>query len=172
MAEKEKNKKLLPIVAVVVVLAFVGVIYLAWNNTGSNSTNTDDTNNSETVNTSTSTADVDKLDAREVKLTPENFNQVTTGKGVVLVDMYSPTCSHCQKIAPILTDLSNEYGDRLVVAKMSVAVDANREFILNWDKNFAYVPAITIFKDGEKVESFTGERTKAEFKELIDKYLK
>jgi thioredoxin 1 len=155
---------------VVALLALIGIVYYAWSTKpadGNTKTTTETTATSDSANA----ANVDKLGAREVKLTPENFTEVTTKNKLVLVDMYSPTCIHCQKIAPILTELSNEYGDKLVIAKMSVAIDANREFILNWDKAFQYVPAVSIFKDGQKVDGFTGEKTKAEFKTLIDKYL-
>ncbi len=151
---------------VVALLALGGIIYYSWSTKPA-----DGDTKTTTKAEDTSVADVDKLGAREVLLTPENFNEVTTKNKMVVVDMYSPTCSHCQKIAPILTELSNEYGDKIVVAKMSVAVDANRDFILNWDKAFQYVPAITFFKDGQKMETITGERTKAEFKTYIDKYL-
>jgi len=154
---------------VVALLALGGIVYYAWStkpaDNNAAATTTESTTNNANV------AEVDRLGAREVKLTPENFADVTTKNKLVLADVYSPTCPHCQKIAPILTELSNEYGDKLVVGKMSVAIDANRDFILNLDKSFQYVPSIFIYKNGQKVESFTGERTKAEFKTLIDKYL-
>ena len=165
MAEKKtKTNMTLFWVAIGVVLIFGGIIYFAW------STKPADTS-TETTTTTGTEANVDKLGAREVKLTPENFTEVTTKNKLVLVDMYSPTCVHCQKIAPILSELADEYGDKLVVAKMSIGIDANREFMINWDKSITGVPAVTIFKDGQKVEGFSGERTKAEFQTLIDKYL-
>ncbi len=151
---------------VVALLTLGGIIYYSWSTKPADN-NTKTTTKSE----DTTVADVDKLGAREIALTPENFDEVTTKNKMVVVDMYSPTCSHCQKIAPILTELSDEYGDKIVVGKMSVAVDANRDFILSWDKNFQYVPAVSFYKDGQKMETITGERTKAEFKTFIDKYL-
>lgn len=169
--DKKDNSKIFIMLGIVfALLILVGIIVYAYS-TKTDEIPTTTATTTETETTDDSAADVDKLGAREVKLTPENFTEVTTKNKLVLVDMYSPTCPHCQKIAPILTQLSNEYGDKLVVAKMNVSIDANREFVLNWDKTFQYVPAITIFKDGKKVESFTGEKTKAEFKTLIDKYL-
>ena len=152
----------------VAVLVLAGIVYYAWSTRPEDNTETTETT---TTQENTTVADVDALGPREVLLTPDNFEEVTSRKGVVLVDMYLPTCSHCQKIAPILTELSNEYGDKLVVAKMSAATDVNRDFILGWDESFNSVPTITIYKDGEKVDTFTGERTKQEFKDLIDLYL-
>ncbi len=170
MADNNKNNSnLVTTISLVVfgLLLLAGIIYFAWNNTG----NPDSSNEGETQNTTTSVAEVDKLGANETKLTPENFDAFTKQSGVVLVDVYSPTCPHCQVIAPILSELSDEYVGRVKIGKMTVAEDANRDFILAREKDFAYVPAIWIYKDGAVVESFTGERTKAQFKELLDKYL-
>jgi thioredoxin-like negative regulator of GroEL len=54
---------------------------------------------------------------------------------------------------------------------MNASIAENRDFVINLDSSFQYVPAFWIYKDGKKVESFTGEQTKEELKAKIDKYL-
>jgi len=175
MTETTKTKSnLITTISLVVfgLLILAGIIYFAWNRTGAttNGTNNDTTQTTDD-SSATSAAAVDQLGTNETKLTPDNFDAFTKQAGVVLVDVYSPTCPHCIKIAPILTELSNEYVGKVHIGKMSVGVDANRDFILAREKDFAYVPAIWIYKDGVVKESFTGEKTKDEFKALLDKYL-
>jgi thioredoxin 1 len=166
----EKNNKIWMIAFWVIfaVIVLGGVGYYAWNRVDAPATN----NAAATDTSDTSAAEVDKLGANEVKLTPENYDATTKTAGVVLIDVYSPTCPHCQKIAPILTDISNIYVGKVTVAKMSVAIDANRDFILAREKDFQYVPSIWIYKDGVMQETFTGEKTKAEFQAILDKYVK
>jgi len=171
MAEVKKNKIWVTVFWIIFGLAVLGgVVYMAWNRTDTTPTTT--TADNSTVTDNTSAAAVDQLGPNEVKLTPSNFDEITKKAGVVLIDVYSPTCPHCQKIAPILTELSNEYVGKLIVGKMSVEINENRDFILAREKDFQYVPAIWIYQDGVVKESFTGEKTKEEFKALIDKYVK
>jgi len=174
MADIKKNKaNLITTISLVVfgLLILAGIIYFAWNRTGSTTTGSTNDRAQTTTDTTTSAAAVDQLGANETKLTPDNYDAFTKQAGVVLVDVYSPTCPHCIKIAPILTELSNEYVGKVHIGKLSVGIDANRNFILAREKDFAYVPAIWIYKDGVVKESFTGEKTKDEFKALLDKYL-
>jgi thioredoxin 1 len=180
MAQDKKNKNaLIPTISLVVVglLILAGIIYFAWNRTGSTTTGTGSQNTQTTQTTDNSAnstdlaANVNKLGPNETKLTPDNYDTFIKQSGIALVDVYSPTCPHCQKIAPILTELSNEYVGKVHIGKMSVAETANTNFILSREKDFQYVPAIWIYKNGALKENFTGEKTKAEFKALLDKYL-
>jgi len=170
MAEKKGISKSNLTTIILIVVAFVvlgGIIAYAWNTKPA----TTATSSSSSGSSTASAADVDKLGPKEVKLTPSNFDSVINGNKVVLVDVYSPTCPHCVKIAPILTEISNDNAGKVVVAKMSTADTANIDFITKKFTDFQYVPAIWIYKDGKVVENFTGERTKQEFQDLLNKYL-
>jgi thioredoxin-like negative regulator of GroEL len=179
MAEDKKTKStLITTISLVAfgLLILAGIIYFAWNRTGSTTTVTEaPTSQTTTDNSSTDAAslaaNVDKLGPNETKLTPDNYDAFIKQAGVVLVDVYSPTCPHCQKIAPILTDLSNQYVGKVHIGKMSVGIQANTTFILSREKDFAYVPAIWVYKDGVLKESWTGEKTEDEFKTILNKYI-
>ncbi len=176
MSEDKKSKStLITTISLVVfgLLVLAGIIYFAWNRTGgtANGNNTQTVQSTDTSDSNSLAANVDKLGPNETKLTPDNYDAFIKQSGVVLVDVYSPTCPHCQKIAPILTDLSNLYVGKVHIGKMSVGVQANTDFILSREKDFQYVPAIWVYKDGALKENWTGEKTEDEFKTILNKYI-
>ena len=85
----------------------------------------------------------------------------------VLVDFFAPWCGPCQTLGPILDNLSEEMGDKAVVAKLNVDE--------NLDKASEYqimsIPNIKIFKNGEIVEEISGLNSMDSLKGLLEKYL-
>lgn len=49
-----------------------------------------------------------------IEVTDQNFDeQVTKGKGLILVDFWAEWCGPCRMIAPILEELAVEHEGRL-----------------------------------------------------------
>lgn len=96
-----------------------------------------------------------------------NFQTALESDMPVLVDFWAPWCGPCKAIAPMLDDLSEEYAGRARIVKVNV--DDNP----NLAAQFAIrsIPALFVFKNGEKVESVVGGRPKNELSALLDKYL-
>ncbi|PVX52306.1 thioredoxin [Balneicella halophila] len=42
------------------------------------------------------------------------------GDGPVVIDFYASWCGPCKKVAPILQQLQNEYGDKLTIYKVNI----------------------------------------------------
>lgn len=173
MAE-EKNKKVWMIIFWVVfgLAVLGGVVYFAWNRTETpKSTSTTCT----TKVADGTAADVDKLGPNEVKINAENFDaEVVQAKGVVLVDAYAPWCPHCQRITPTITKLADDYVGKVKVGRMNAnnqdtAMKENFDFAVA--KGLEGYPTVWIYKDGKVVDSFSGERTYCEIKEMLDKQL-
>lgn len=103
-----------------------------------------------------------------INATDASFDADVLGKDdVVLVDFWAPWCGSCRVIAPILEELASEYEGRAKIVK--VDVDNNPQSA----QRFAIrsIPALFVFKNGEKVESIVGGRPKAELASLLDKHL-
>ncbi len=105
-----------------------------------------------------------KIEGRELRLTCETFKEeVENYDGVVLVDMYSPTCSHCQKMGPIVSELASEVDESYKIAK----IDVYKYSDVGSFYKIQSVPAFIFFKGGQEVERLVGERTKEELKEKL-----
>ncbi|MSQ68811.1 MAG: thioredoxin TrxA [Gammaproteobacteria bacterium] len=85
----------------------------------------------------------------------------------VLVDYWAEWCGPCRAIAPILDEVSNEYHDRLTVAKLDV--DANQATTVKY--HIRGIPALMLFKDGAVVATHVGQLTKSQLTALIDGHL-
>ena len=96
----------------------------------------------------------------------KNFeHEVINADKKVLLDFWAPWCGPCRMVAPILDELANQYGDKLIVAKVDVDEQgelAQRYRIMN-------IPTLMLFKQGELVDKAIGARPKAALEQMINK---
>lgn len=89
------------------------------------------------------------------------------GSKLVVVDFYTQLCLPCKHIYPTLTILADKYRTKMVVLK----VDADEHAALSKKYHPSGMPTFLFFKNGEKIEEFTGaDRKKLEHivKALVD----
>lgn len=68
----------------------------------------------------------------EVKLSNENFNkEVLNSEKPVLVDFWATWCGPCNMIAPIISEISEEFNNKVKVGKVNV--DEEKELAIKYD---------------------------------------
>lgn len=87
----------------------------------------------------------------EVNLNLNNFNEeITNTDKLVLVDFYANWCGPCKMLSPVLEELENSRGVKVV----KVDVDKNEEVARNY--GVMSIPTLIMFKNGELVDKKVG----------------
>ena len=101
----------------------------------------------------------------EVKLSNENFNkEVLNSEKPVLVDFWATWCGPCKMIAPIISEISEEFNNKVKVGKVNV--DEEKELAIKY--GISSMPTLVIFKDGKIAKTLIGFRPKEEIKEVLN----
>ena len=91
-----------------------------------------------------------------------NFDD-TVADGVSLVEFFSPTCSHCQSMEPVVEQLATDFEGRAVVAK----VDATVSPALAQAWHVPGYPTFVVLKDGQEHDRWLGATSYANLAGLI-----
>ncbi len=75
-------------------------------------------------------------------LTKDNFEQVVTGNGTVIVDFWAPWCGPCRAFAPTFEATSEKYPD-IVFAKVNT--EEEPELAGNFD--IRSIPTLMVFRE-------------------------
>ena len=88
----------------------------------------------------------------EVKITTENFESYKNGNLPLVVDFWATWCGPCKMVAPVISELAQDYDGKIVVGKCDV--EENEELALQF--GVRSIPTILFFKGGELVDKFVG----------------
>ncbi|NQY66044.1 MAG: thioredoxin TrxA [Alteromonadaceae bacterium] len=103
-----------------------------------------------------------------VQLTDESFDaDVIKASKPVLVDFWAEWCGPCKMIAPLLSELAEEYSDKVTVGKLNI--DQNSATPPKY--GIRGIPTLLLFKDGLVADTKVGALSKTQLKEFIDKNL-
>lgn len=84
-----------------------------------------------------------------IHLSTDDFQKTLdeAGDKPVFVDFYAEWCGPCKMAAPIIEELSEEYKDKAVIAKLDV--DDSRELAQKYQ--VLSIPTVIVFKGGQPV---------------------
>lgn len=101
----------------------------------------------------------------EITITKDNFQQEVLQSPIpVLVDFWASWCGPCRMLAPIVSEIAEEYAGRVKVGKVNV----DDEPYLATQFRVMSIPTLILFKDGKVVNTAMGYRPKAEVEAFIN----
>ena len=103
----------------------------------------------------------------EVTITSENFESLKDGEQPLVVDFWATWCGPCRMLAPVISELAEEYNGRIVVGKCDVEVceDLALEF------GIRNIPTIIFIKNGQVIDKIVGAQSKAKLQEKFEALL-
>ena len=103
-----------------------------------------------------------------VYVTDDTFEtEVLNSDQPVLVDYWAEWCGPCKVIAPILDEVSEEYGNRLKIAKLNI--DENPGTPPKY--GIRGIPTLMLFRNGNVEATKVGALSKSQLSAFIDSNL-
>ena len=98
----------------------------------------------------------------------ENKEWKFEGNKPALIDFYADWCGPCKMLAPILEQLSEEYGDKIDIYK----IDTEAEQELSAAFGIRSIPSMLFCPLGEEPQMANGALPKADLERIIAEVLK
>jgi len=107
-----------------------------------------------------------------VKLDKNNFEEKTK-TGVAFVKFYAPWCGHCKRLAPTWEQLAQKFEaeDRVMIGHVDCTAGDNINRELCNSNGVNGFPTLNIYKDGVKVEEYSGKRDLSQLQDFVEKHL-
>ncbi len=93
-----------------------------------------------------------------------NFKELVSGDQPVLVDFHATWCGPCKTMAPVLSELKSEMGDKLKIIKIDIDKNPQAANQLN----VKGVPTFILYKGGKQVWRQSGAIPKHVLSQAID----
>jgi thioredoxin 1 len=102
------------------------------------------------------------------KITDETFEaDILKSDTPVLLDFWAEWCGPCRQLAPILDQLAEEVGSKVVIAKMNI--DESPETPSKY--GVRGIPTMMLFKNGEAKATKVGALPKTQLKDWLESQL-
>ncbi|MCS7317392.1 MAG: thioredoxin [Candidatus Dojkabacteria bacterium] len=105
------------------------------------------------------------------QLNSNNFkSEVIDYKGLVLVDFWAEWCGPCQKLSPILKQISKKFRDKIKFCQLNV--EEAPEIAITY--NIMSIPTLIMFRNGGIIETIIGLQPEhvltAKLQQIIDSH--
>lgn len=90
-------------------------------------------------------------------------NYMNEGKAM-LVDYWAPWCVYCRRIGPAYEKIAQQYGDRLVIAKINI----DEEPVIAHQEKIEVIPTLVLYEGGQAIASIVAPESKAKIEEFIN----
>jgi len=98
-------------------------------------------------------------------LTETALSEYISRGGIVLVDFYADWCQPCQRMLKILPSLAKEFEGRVQFVKINVDEMKTGTYFVT------VIPTFHLYKDGKRIEEWTGIKTLLEMKRILDTHI-
>jgi len=100
----------------------------------------------------------------ELKITSADFEQEVLHSDIpVLVDFWASWCGPCRMLAPIVSEIAEDYAGKVKVGKINV----DEEEALAAAFRVNSIPTLMVFKNGEVVRQSVGYCSKEELEAML-----
>ncbi|MEM2896250.1 MAG: thioredoxin [Candidatus Bathyarchaeia archaeon] len=93
------------------------------------------------------------------------FNEFINKNKPVLIDFWAEWCAPCLIMKPILDELAEDYGERVIFGRVNV--DENQNLAIKYGINA--IPTFILFLNGKPVERLVGAVGKKPLEKIIRK---
>ena len=93
----------------------------------------------------------------------EQFDEAVKSESLIIVDFWANWCGPCRVLKPLLHKIAGEHPE---IQLLTVDVDVNGDLAVQF--NIDSIPAVLIFKNGEKIDDFVWVMPENEILEKIE----
>ena len=101
-------------------------------------------------------------------LTDATFAEAIAGDAPVLVDFWAEWCGPCRAVAPVLDEISTEYGEKIQITKLNIDENPNVPASLG----VMSIPTMIVFQGGQEKKRIVGARPKASMLHELEAFIK
>lgn len=100
----------------------------------------------------------------ELQITKDNFEQeVLKSDKPVLIDFWALWCGPCRMLSPTITEIAEEYKDKVKVGKVNVDEEGELAAMFR----VSSIPLLVVMKNGKVVNSSIGVRPKSQILKML-----
>ena len=100
-------------------------------------------------------------------LKTDEFNALVEAAPLAIVDFWAVWCGPCKMLSPLMETLEEQYGDKVLVAKVNV--DEEPELARQF--GVMSIPTVVFLKEGREFDRKVGVLPPAAFTEVLDRNL-
>ena len=99
------------------------------------------------------------------QFTDQNFEtEVLSSDKGALIDFWAPWCGPCRVMTPIVNELAEEFGDKVIIGKVNVDENPN----LSQAFKVKSIPTLVFIKNRQLIERFNGLVPKPNLHEMVE----
>ena len=101
-------------------------------------------------------------------LNSQSFDEtVRNSEKPVIIQVWAPWCAPCAMFKPVINEIEEDYGDKVVVARLNI----DDEPELTQQLNIMDIPTVLVFKNGRREKLIVGAHPKDKMINYLGNYI-